>query len=725
MAAYVDSKKADPVQQAYEETPEGGDAHSDSYQGDFYLIRQGIEKVNGVRESAQEVSVYVNDFSLYFARLRAENRPTGYRDVLGSVSFKKQLVHENEEDIIVEQGLCCQSLSKIELFEVPSFAQKQLQNKQLEARFRNLVEEQFTEATMFKWKQMTCFVVKVKGNSHQDLALCSPVADRVQRLRMAISNNIIRLVMAEKGITDYTIMEETSRERTMGQNKEYDAFRNWSFESWQKWPKECKGEYKNKDRLRSPIILQDRLIEALINEKVIPNFKKTDNKEEQDEGIVLDKSGMVVQKDAPFSFINQEDRSSYFRHPTFTYRGNHENFIVGLLGEMTLTLNSKERQNEKNKKGPFKQVSKNRYYGFAMKFKLPGEHRFEQTTYNAEVHVHLMQRKDYSSFNDMMGEMFNLDKSLAYRQFANGFNKDDGLEMDYLLDKMTDLVLVIPLTVDLTMTAPNMFLHYLNHEDWFEAAALEPEEVSQLDNDDKLKINNKDLEMPTIQDSKDKNKEMGKQQGKNPGKWELACFPGSLRCLYDQIKQQESMYFYKGTITTPPCTKEVDYVLMKNPIKIRPDDFNSLRKNVFAFRQATENINKYLTSTNYKQYKNMQIVRSMDYSEVNCAESKEMKKFMSNSMLLDPIQQEKDRMTLESLSNEDSGNVAMQDMIQKQQLIQQIQKSGKIEKSITIQEITTYFSESPERYYRRLIAQHKLAHTIEELRELATDALES
>jgi len=103
-----------------------------------------------------------------------------------------------------------------------------------------------------------------------------------------------------------------------------------------------------------------------------------------------------------------------------------------------------------------------------------------------------------SQFNDNMSQMFNLDKSLAYRQFANGFNKDDGLEMDYLLDKMTDMILVIPLTVDMAMQTPNMFLHYLNHEDWFEATALEPEEVSQLDSDDKLKVINKDLEMPTI-----------------------------------------------------------------------------------------------------------------------------------------------------------------------------------------------------------------------------------
>lgn len=102
MASYVESKKNDPVQLAYDSAPEGNDQHSDSYQGNFYVIRQGVEKVNGVKESAQEMSVYVNDFALYYTKLRAENRPNGYRDVLGSVNFQNQLVHEGEQQKITE-----------------------------------------------------------------------------------------------------------------------------------------------------------------------------------------------------------------------------------------------------------------------------------------------------------------------------------------------------------------------------------------------------------------------------------------------------------------------------------------------------------------------------------------------------------------------------------------------------------------------------------------------
>jgi len=323
-----------------------------------------------------------------------------------------------------------------------------------------------------------------------------------------------------------------------------------------------------------------------------------------------------------------------------------------------------------------------------MKFKLPGEHRFDDTTYNAEIHVHMTKT---SASDENMKKMFNLDVSLAYRQFANGFNKDDSLEMEKLLNDMTDAIIVIPLSVDINNNTPNMFMHYLNHEDWFEASALAPNEVSQLDSDDKLKVNNKDLEMPTIQDSKDLPPNEKAQQAKQPSKWELACFPGSLRCLYDQVKQQESMYYYKGTITTPPCKKAVDYVIMKNPIKIRPDDFQSLRKNVFSFRAATENINKYLTSTNYKQYKSLYIMRSMDYLEVTCAEGAEMKQFMGNSMLNDPLTQAKDQMTLESLQGEDSSNIAMNDMVKKQQMLIAMQKNKDLEKDLKKSDYANWF----------------------------------
>lgn len=56
------------------------------------------------------------------------------------------------------------------------------------------------------------------------------------------------------------------------------------------------------------------------------------------------------------------------------------------------------------------------------------------------------------------------------------------------MSKLTDLILVIPLKVDISSATNNMFLHYLNHEDWFEAAPLSGDEATQLNEGDMLKV---------------------------------------------------------------------------------------------------------------------------------------------------------------------------------------------------------------------------------------------
>jgi len=54
-----------------------------------------------------------------------------------------------------------------------------------------------------------------------------------------------------------------------------------------------------------------------------------------------------------------------------------------------------------------------------------------------------------------------------------------------------------------------------------------------------------------------------------------------MSCLFDQIKTKKTFYYYQGTITTPPCTKSVKYLVFKQPIQVSKEDFNTLRKNVF------------------------------------------------------------------------------------------------------------------------------------------------
>lgn len=141
------------------------------------------------------------------------------------------------------------------------------------------------------------------------------------------------------------------------------------------------------------------------------------------------------------------------------------------------------------------------HHAFAMKFKMPGEHRFGSTTYGAEIHIHCASNTEINK--KALKEFFSWGTSPYYKQFAQGYNKVDALGMEKIINEMTDFILVIPLKVDTGNDTPNLFLHYINHEDWFEASALGDEE-SQLDTGDKLKINNKDLEDVAIQDSKNK-----------------------------------------------------------------------------------------------------------------------------------------------------------------------------------------------------------------------------
>lgn len=54
-----------------------------------------------------------------------------------------------------------------------------------------------------------------------------------------------------------------------------------------------------------------------------------------------------------------------------------------------------------------------------------------------------------------------------------------------------------------------------------------------------------------------------------------------------------------------------------------------------------------------------------------------------------------------------------------------MQKNKDIEKNLSPKDFADWFMMSPERYYRRLYAQHALSNTINELKELASDALSS
>lgn len=210
--------------------------------GNFYLVRRGQPVVNGVKESVSQFSFYMNDFALYFTTQKDNSRLNGYRDVRGSMAFKN-MVLESEKTII--KGSCCQAVSNLVFFNLPAFMvnkNKELGGRQLETGLKELVEEQMKEA-VFQWDAMTCIQLKDKYQSDlkkPKMAICSMNTNDLAELRSQVTRSIVKTVMLKNGITDYSIVEQSKAESTKGSNDLLNAYKSWTFENWQKWPKECR-----------------------------------------------------------------------------------------------------------------------------------------------------------------------------------------------------------------------------------------------------------------------------------------------------------------------------------------------------------------------------------------------------------------------------------------------------------------------------------------------------
>lgn len=185
------------------------------------------------------------------------------------------------------------------------------------------------------------------------------------------------MAMKDNGITDYTVVEtNAAEEELMKDGKDYEQFRNWSYEKYLQWPRECKGK-KMTQGFKSPIIIPEKVFEE-------QRAKKISNGEIDDENSnfvvnwdmlrvteIIDPKWMSQADKTAKSM--QEDLKNYYMHPTYTYHGLHENFILGQLGTLQIGGESKV------------QDAIGTYSAFAIKFKLPGEHRFDQITYNGEI----------------------------------------------------------------------------------------------------------------------------------------------------------------------------------------------------------------------------------------------------------------------------------------------------------------------------------------------------
>ena len=144
-----------------------------------------------------------------------------------------------------------------------------------------------------------------------------------------------------------------------------------------------------------------------------------------------------------------------------------------------------------------------------------------------------------------------------------------------------DLILSIPVLYNNDNRNTVLFFYYLNHEQWFETAPIQIEEQGSFGDNQKQKILSKDFESAKMQDMKSL---LPQGTGDDPNEkveWENICYPGSIQCLFSQIKTQKSFFYYQGTSAIPPCKKTTQYVVLKNPINISNDDYLSLKQNMY------------------------------------------------------------------------------------------------------------------------------------------------
>lgn len=118
----------------------------------------------------------------------------------------------------------------------------------------------------------------------------------------------------------------------------YDKFLNWSFNKWQQWPRKCKSN-KMDSRFKSPVIIPEELFQEESRQKKA----KGEKEEEAEENIKVNWDSLIVRDDIkPFWMDEtelknkQEELKDYYKHPTYSFRGLQENFILGHLGELSL-----------------------------------------------------------------------------------------------------------------------------------------------------------------------------------------------------------------------------------------------------------------------------------------------------------------------------------------------------------------------------------------------------
>ena len=91
---------------------------------------------------------------------------------------------------------------------------------------------------------------------------------------------------------------------------------------------------------------------------------------------------------------------------------------------------------------------------------------------------------------------------------------------------------------------------------------------------------------------------------------------------------------------TPPCDKDIDYLVLRYPVSIPQDQFQNLRQNVFMYRNdfvIRQNINPNYGDLSRQDVQAGLIYRYNDYNRYtgdDCRESDELRIFINNAIKL-------------------------------------------------------------------------------------------
>lgn len=279
-------------------------------------------------------------------------------------------------------------------------------------------------------------------------------------------------------------------------SKEYSVYKEWSYSEIRKWPKACMA--KNLDNMiRSPLQLNqyyfDQYIQKIKNDKIKLQFTKDKSlkseleaalaggrdqkaklgydymKVDFDNLLVSEKISQeekTVKKNSgnqdPSTSTNNQDQYSY--HPTYSFKGLHENMILGHFGKFNLDI---------LEGGAGIETGGKNYIAFGMRFKFPGEHQIDGSVFNAEIQVLMAKDEDQAK---KIQSIVGIGKGYAIEQFTYGYTDNSALKAEKDIIESTDLILSIPIYYKNDNRNTVLFFHYINHEQWFETESIAIEE---------------------------------------------------------------------------------------------------------------------------------------------------------------------------------------------------------------------------------------------------------